>query len=498
MSITVPGFAPDDARPGSFRVSNFGAGRLSVASTPMKVLCLGNKTSAGSATADQDVIPIGSEADADAYLGYGSECATTCYAALSIPGVTVYAAPVAEPVAGPVASTITLAFGGTATRNGTLRGSIAGKDFSVGIATTDATTLIATNCTLAINSLVRAQVTATTSTSSTVVTNRNTGARGNQLLLSWDSSDVPGITVTVTGGTAIHSNLVPFTSGAGTDSVTNVLALLTADTYNYLASPHNDATNMGLIKTHMATEAGAGISHLEHAIFAIFGTYAAATALSTSTLNDPRSTLVWSTYLENSPAWFVGKIAAKRASVVGQQPNYKWGLTPICTIEGAKMHSYAGDRPGGATQKNALNNGLCVLTSLNGNVVLVRGITTKCLTGSAADFRARDWAAADVTDRVNMEMGSLWTEVSEANPYMQPDATDGSMPPPETITPSSWAGNMLGRMLELQAANMVYLVRENPPLAEWDNTRKCIMSAVPSYEKPKSYQAGVVVNQTVA
>jgi len=44
----------------------------------------------------------------------------------------------------------------------------------------------------------------------------------------------------------------------------------------------------------------------------------------------------------------------------------------------------------------------------------------------------------------------------------------------------------------------VYLVEEHPPQSEWDNTRKCIMSAIPVYVKPKAFQLGANINQTVA
>lgn len=495
MGIIVSGFATDNAVPGSYRASVFGAGLVAIGSLPIKVACLGNKTSSGSATADLDVPPITSELDADTYLGSGSECALCCYGALSVGDVSVYAAPVAEATSGPVAASITIAFSGTATRNGTIYFRCAGKSFNIGVTTTDASTAMATNCDAAANGVVRAPFTSGVSSSTVTLTWRQVGVRGNQALLWWDSSDVPGVTVTVTGGTAIHSRLVPFANGAGADSVANVLAILATDTYDFLAVPHNDATNMGLIKTHLASEALPGTSHLESAIFAIMGTYAAATSLSTSTLNDQRLTLVWSLYLEDHPAWYAGKIAALRGSIVGQQPNYKWAGIKI---NGAIAHAYKGDNPGAATQKLALNNGLCVLRSDGSDVYLVRGIVTKCLTSSASDFRTRDWSDVDVTDRINREVGALWDAVSAANPWAEPDSTTGQSPAQGVITPSLWNGHLLTLMREKAAAGWVYLVEEHPPQSEWDNTRKCIMSAIPSYTKPKSFQLGANINQTTA
>jgi phage tail sheath gpL-like len=492
------GFDPSNAVPGSYRASVFGAGLISIATLPVKVLCLGNKTSAGSWTADQDIYPVVGEAEADAGLGTGSECATVCYSALSVGGVSVYAAPVLEPSVGPVAATIAVLVGGIPARNGTLRFRVGGKAFAVGVASGEATTVTSVSITTAVNALIRAQVTASTSTSTSNITCRNTGTRGNQLLLWWDASDVPGLTLTVTGSTALHSNLVPFHNGAGDDTVAPVLALMLGDTYDYIASPHNDVANMGLIKTQLAAEALPGVSHLEHAIFAIFGTYSAATPLSNTTLNDQRSTLVWSANLENTVAWMVGKIAAKRASMVGQNPNFKWGGTAQCTLEGAQAHAYKGDNPGMATLKNALNNGLCVLKSEGADVVIVRGIVTKCLTGSSPDLRARDWADADVTDYVNKGVGALWTAVTAVNHYAEPDAANGAMPATGSNTPISWNGQLLTLMRGYARNNLVYLVEEHPPQSEWSTERACLMSAVPVFVKPKAYQLGANINHQAA
>jgi phage tail sheath gpL-like len=496
MTVIVSGFAPDNATPGSFRNSVFGAGLVQIAGLPVRVLSLGNKTSGGTMTADQDILPVGSELDADTLLGTGSECATVCYGALAAGGATVFAAPVAEPASGPVASQVTVLVGGSPTRNGTIRCRVGAKAFAVGVASAEATTVTATNITAAVNGLVRAQVTSTVNTSTSTILNRNTGARGNQLLFWWDLSDAPGVTLTVTGGTPIHSNLVPFASGAGADSVSNVLALAVGDLYDFIASPHNDTTNMGLIKAHMAAEALPGVSHLEHAIFAIFGTYAAASSLSTSTLNDYRSTLVWSTYLENSVAWYCGYVAGRRANISAQQPNFKWGLTPECTIVGAQPHAVKGDNPSPAVIKNALNNGLCVLKTSGADVVIVRGIITHCLSGSSSDFRARDWGDVDVTDAINKGIGALWAAHTQSNMWAEPDDPTGAPAGAGTTTPKIWNSALYSYMLDRQENGWVYKVAQDPPQSEWDYGRGCIMSAVPVHVKPKSFQLGSNVNQT--
>jgi phage tail sheath gpL-like len=500
MSILVAGFAVDDAVPGSYRASVLGAGLISIGSLPVKVCVIGNKTSAGSATPDSDVVgPLISEADADSYLGYGSECATGCYAALSVSGVNVYAAPVLEPAAGPVASTLTITIGGATTRNGNLRGRVGGKAFACGVVAGEATTATATSLDLACKALIRAQVTSSVSSSAVTLLNRNTGARGNQLILTLDLSDVPGLTATVTIGAAVagHTDMWTFGSGAGADSITPVLALLTGDTYDFLAPAANDTTTMGLVKTHLTNECVPGISHLENATFAINGAYSAAASLANTTLNDARSTLVWCKYGENSVAWLSAKVAAMRAAMVPQQPNFKWALTPQCVLVGAQPQMKK-DNPQHAEQKNALNNGLCVLRTEGSDVVLVRGITSKCLTSTSPDFRTRDWTDVDVTDRINKEVGALWTAVTGVNYWAEPDSTTGLQPAAGFITPALWNGMLISMMADFNRRGWVYLNDIHPPQSEWDTTRLCIMSAIPVYVKPKAFQLGANINQTAA
>lgn len=497
MAIYVSGFDPTNPTPGSYRASVFRAGLVKLAGIPMRVCVLGNKTSAGTAVADTDILPIDSEATADALLGTGSECATGCYGVLSAGDATCYAAPIAEPTSGPVASQVTVLVGGSPTRNGTIRMRIGAKAFGVGVTLSEATTVTATSINTAVNALVGAQVTSTVNTSTATILNRNTGARGNQLLIWWDLSDAPGVTLTVTGGTPIHATLVPFASGAGTDSVANQLANMAAEQFDFIASCPNDATNMGLIKTHMASESTPGTSHLEHAIYAICGTYAAATSLATSTLNDVRSTLVWSTYLENSVAWIAGFVAGRRCSVVAQQPNHKWANTVECIINGAQKHAFKGDNPTPAVIKNALNNGLCVLKTSNADVVIVRGITTSCLNGTAQDHRARDWNEADVIDRVNVDIGQLWLGVTSSNMWAEPDDPTGAAPEPGVITPLLWKSRVSDYTAKRVADGWLHKVKtaENPPQVEWSEDNQCIMMALPIFTKPKSYILAANINQ---
>jgi phage tail sheath gpL-like len=507
MTIIVSGFSPDDAVPGSYRASVFGAGLISIGSLPVKVACLGTMGSSGSAVADVDVVgPIVTEDEADGYFGTGSELATMVYAALSAGEVNVYGAPTTGPTAatggtgvtGGIAATVTVVMSGTPSRNGTVYGRIGGKPFNFSVAASEANGTTASAMDSAVDSMIRAQATSGVNSATVTLTARDVGTRGNQLVFWWDSSDVPGLVMTVTGGTAIHSgSMVPFSGGTGTDSVGPQLTNLEGDTYDFIVPAANDTTNMGLVKAHLTSEAMPAVSHLEQAVFAIGAGYSAAASLGNTTLNAQRCTLVWCKNGENSVAWLAAKVAGMRASVVAGSPNHKWGLTPECTLVGAQPQLKQ-DNPGHAEQKNALNNGLTVLRTEGADLVIVRGITTKCLTSSSPDFRTRDWTDVDVTDRINREVGALWTDVTTANMWAEPNSPTGAQPPAGCITPATWNAKLLAMMKGFEADNWVYQVDTYPPASEWSTVRKCIMSAIPVYVKPKSFQLGANVNQTAA
>ena len=494
MTLVIQGFSSDDKRPGSFRETKFGQGRVSIGSIPVRVVCTGLLASDATITADQDVVQVFSEDDAITKGGARGEITLQAIAALQVPGVEVWMAPVANPGT-PTAASLTILVGGTASY-GTLRFRIGAQPFSVGVATGDSVNDIASAISDAANSVANSPCDATVSTATATLTAASTGARGNQILFYWDSSECPNLTLTVTGGTAIHAgHLAPLHNGAGADSVANVLALLADDTYDYLAVAQNDVTNAALVKAHLASQAMAGTSHLEHALYCSGDAYATALTLAATTLNDQRSAVGWLENSETPPASVAATLAALRGSIAQQMPNYKWAGQ---TVPGVLGQYFKGDIPGAATQKAALNNGLTpLITQNNGSsVTLLRGIVSHCLDGTSPDYRTLDWADVDVPDRVNKEVGALWDEVAAANPYAQPDPADGDPAAAEQVlTPSRWNAKVTKLLQDKQDDRWIYDVANNLPTSEWDSERKCIMSAIPTVVLPKSFQLGASVRQ---
>jgi hypothetical protein len=290
---------------------------------------------------------------------------------------------------------------------------------------------------------------------------------------------------------------VPLSGGTGTESLANVIALLKADVYDYIAVAQVDATNVGLVEAHMGSEAGPTISHLEHAIVANTGTLVAASSISQTTLNDYRSCVLWYENSETHPSELAASVGAIRAVIEPSSPNFNYDDTPV---PGAIPQVYAADKALHATLKSALNSGLTPLTEKNGVVTIVRGIVSHCLNGSSPDYRCLDWGDAIVPDRISKELGAEWVGIFKpANPYVGPDAVGAEADPPEGVgTPGRWKSSVYGILKASEQANWLQDVDANLPDVEYDNDRAALVCAVPVVVRKQQHAIGISVRQQAA
>lgn len=493
-SIVIPGLTNSFKVPGAWRETKYGTGKNSVGAIPVKLVVTGTKTTAGSATPDQDIVRIFSEEEADAYLGEGSEGAMQCYAALAIAGVTLYAAPVAEN-ASAVAATLTITIAGTWTTGGTVTVYLAGRAIQATANIGDSPTVVATALRDAINGTSRLPFTATNTAGAVAVSVRSKGVRGNDYICRKDLSAAPtGLTVTLAGGSALTGGMVPFTGGTGADDVTTVLGLLATDVYDIQAWAQNDTTNAGLIKTALASEAGPLVMHLEHAVFAKTRTLSAANTFASSTLNAYRCSVAWLENSESAPSFLAAQVAAARAVLVGDNPNYRYDNYVLPTVAPQSQKS---DIPLTGELNAALNSGVTPLTTLNdGTVKIVRAIQSHCLNGSAPDYRTLDWGDVDVPDRASKELGVGWDAYSEVNPVAGPDPAEGEETPPAGVaTPQLWnaeASSILQDMIESK------WVLSFTAVSEWNDDANRIMTVANVKVRPLNHALGVSVRQQAA
>lgn len=496
-AIQIAGLVNSFKVPGDYRETKYGQGKVSIGSIPVKLVVTGTKTSAGSSTADQDIVPIYSEDDADTYMGTASENAEQCYAALQIEGIQLYSAPVAENGSA-TAATVTYTFGGTWSTTGTVAIYLKGRRIECVVSGTDSTTTAAAALRDAINGVSRLPMTASAASAVTTATTRSKGVRMNDYVTRKDLSAAPsGLTLTIAGGTALTGGMVPFSGGAGADDVTNVLALLATDVYDIQAWAQNDTTNAGLIKTALISESGPLIMHLEHAVFGKTRGLSAATSFASSTLNAYRCSVVWLENCEAPPSFVAAQIAAVRATSIGANPNTRYNDIVLPTVP---PQSQKADIPLLSELNTALNNGVTPLTTNpDGTVKIVRCIQSHCLNGSAPDYRTLDWGDVDVPDRISKELGAQWDLISQTNPYAGDDAAEGEeQPPAGVITPSRWNTEMYGVLKDAEAANWLQDVDSNKPVSEWNNDADRIMSIVNVVVRKQNHQVGISIRQQAA
>jgi phage tail sheath gpL-like len=496
-AIIIAGYTNSDKVPGAVRETKYGQGKVSIGEIPLKCVVTGNKTSAGSATADQDIVPIYSPDDADAYLGVGSEAALQCYAALEIPGVTLYAVPVLENGAG-TAATLTITIAGTWSTTGTVSVFLMGKQIDAVVQAGDSVTTAAATLATAINGQSRFPMTATSALGVVTVLVRNKGTRGNDYICRKDLSAAPsGLTCTLAGGSALTNGMVPFSGGAGADDVTNVLALLATGIYDYQAWAQNDATNAGLIKAALISEAGPLLMHTEHAVMAKRGTQGTSTSFSQTTLNNQRMTCVHFENCEAPPSYIAAQVASLRSVIVGDNPNFRFDDYVLPTIP---PQSQRQDVPTRSELNAMLNAGVMPLTTLpDGTVKIVRAIQSHSLNGSAPDFRTLDWGDADVPDRVSKELGAQWDVFSDANPYVGPDPADGEEPLPEGVgSPRLWNADVYKVLKDAEDSNWLQEVDQNLPVTEYNDDADRLMTAAPNVVRKQNHAVGISVRQTAA
>lgn len=203
MSISIVGFADNIKLPGFFAETVYNAGLTTAGDLPLILLLSGTMGGTGSATPNNDVKFITSSGDADTFFGPGYELAVQCYAALQIPGVAIWAAPVPE-AGGAAAAAATITVSGTWTVGGTYTLRIDGVAVPVTAMSTDTIQTFATSIAAAVASNPHLSVTAAVGAGpayTITLTRKSKGARGNQGVLFQDVSAIPsGMTVTIAGG----------------------------------------------------------------------------------------------------------------------------------------------------------------------------------------------------------------------------------------------------------------------------------------------------------
>lgn len=499
----IVGFASDDFVPGSIIDVVYGAGGLSAASAALKLLIVANKTSAGDATAGNPV-QVFSNGDADLRAGPGSEGARMCRFALLVPGVTLWFCAVADPAG--TAATMTVTFTGNASSDGLDVYYIDGVRIDLNVTSGWTPTQSAAALVIAINNKTNLPCTAGNSSGVLTATMKQTGPRGNDCIVRQDVTSGPTGQSSAIAGTTVSGLGVKFLNGATADDLTAAATSTFPGWYQRVALGARDATQLGVWETSMDQKAGPFEQRPQHTVCAVNGALAAAQSLSQTTLNNARFQLLWMQNGESDPAEMAAFVASLRAVTEQTDPNHSYSGDVML---GVAAHFRDSDSPQRSTQVAALKTGVTPIKTENGGAVIVRSITTRCLSGSNADYRTLDTGTAYTPDFVRLALGLRWLDFKKQNPDVADDPAPEQPPRASGVaTPSTWAAAMYQLLKEIEASPGVPLyaglargqiidvdLPQNKPVARFDRTAKRIMSACPVVPAPKNEQVGVTVLQ---
>lgn len=505
-SISIVGFTPDNKVPGFYGETVYGAGAVTAASAPIRLLCVGLKGGSGTLTPGGSPVQVLSADEADTLASPGSELARMLYAALRQPGVNVYAA-APSPADGAVNATVTITIAATPpfTSTGEWRYRAGGLSFSGAIGLTDTANNIAAAIAAGFNGNARSPFVASAALNVVTLTVKSAGVRGNQHVIFQDVSLLPAsVTSTIAGGATVTGGGTYFANGAGTEDLADLLTTIFPEEFGRIAFAQNDATNAAAWEAHLYAAAGPLEGRLQHGICAVSGTLTAATSLAQTTLNAERVQLLWLLYSETHPSEIAARFGAMRAVTEQSDPATIYDFR---VLDGIAPQSQTADRPSKSVQQVALSNGVTPLTTnANGEVQVVRSITTKCRTNGVPDYRTLDTAFAIVPDFVRRTAELIWTfTFFPANDRVADDPPEGAKERPAGVaTPKLWAKTMQKLMSDLERGDNRYVPSgkaividsaANPPVAVFDPVAKRIMAILPVQTAPGNHATGLSVRE---
>jgi hypothetical protein len=453
QSIVLVGINSGFPNPGTYIEIDFAQGPVTGSNTTRSVLVMGNKTSAGAATADTVIygpdtpVPCATESDVIGLFGTGSQLHRAYLAFTRVNTTTaLYFIAVTESAGAQASLTITIT--GTASSNGNFRFWCGAEFVDTTITSGDLQGTIATNVAASINSQSRWAVTAVASTNTVVVTAKNHGPEGNWIRVQ---SLISPAAATITTTTSLTANT--YLSGGVTADV-NTTALSTIKPYRfyYIVSCDSDSTNVGALVTQINTLALPTNGNRQRAVSGSVDTLANAITQSTG-INAPRAEIVWGSATDYTPLELAANNAAlysllEAGAAVGVARK-NFSLFP--TSQGADQSLWflksgrggAGVSPTPAQITSALNNGLSPVINTNqGPAQLVKRCTTRSLNGSTADYRIRDAHKVSVCDYWGDDAVAM-TQANYGGKDLLADPVQGQPPPgPQATTPGLWKSDL--------------------------------------------------------
>jgi phage tail sheath gpL-like len=373
--------------PGNYQTFAHVKGGSGLEPLPLRVLLVGVKSSAGTATAETPV-QILDESDGRTKAGQGSELAlmiaksfeqgrkNAAEAAVAAGQPEVWICPIAAPSGAAAVQTLTVTV--TTAVAGTLVVRIAGRTIECGVSAGDAQNTIATALRNAIAARhVELPITATVATNVVTCTHVTTGTNGN---------DVAYEVVSAPSGVSVAS--AQTVAGTGTVDITAALDAAVDRNYDAIAISIHSSAAITDAAAHLTTAWGYGQKMWRWVVMGDRASLGTATGYATSA--DSEKILIVS--CESSPS-LPSEIAAATAVAA-------WGRTaPNANLDGVELAIYPPPATAAYTAaeiESALQGGVTPLrtTASGAAVEIVRLITTKITEGGAPFPALRDLAVS--------------------------------------------------------------------------------------------------------
>ena len=219
---------------------------------PGRILLIGQKLTVGTAVANMPV-PVTSVDDAKAQFGLGSMLADMIDAVrLAAPLGLLWALPVAD-AGGAVAAAGTITVSAAPTAPGVIPLYVAGVSVPIPVTGSESTTSTGAAIAAAINANLNLPVTAANVSGTVTLTARHAGTLGNDIDVRYAWLGNAGGEVLPTG---YAGAIVAMANGATDPNITTALANLGDQTFDYIAMPFTDATNLAAVKAAMNDTTG--------------------------------------------------------------------------------------------------------------------------------------------------------------------------------------------------------------------------------------------------
>lgn len=465
-SIVLTGLASTDPLPGNYVEVLFAQGPTAGFAGQRPILLIGNKTSAGNAVVDTTVygpdtpVPALTEQDVINLTGTGSEIHRMWRRARAVAGTSVSIYFICVTASAGTAASKQFTLLNVPTTQITIRQYVGDEFVDYTAASGDTLASITSAISGLINAKTHWPVTAAQSTSATsndswTLTARVAGPRGNWIRAMASISAGNGSTpnTTLTGTTDAF-----LTAGATADVNTTALGNILASRYYYIASAAEDATQAGALLTQVNSQALPTTGIRQRCFFGSVDTQSNVDTIATG-LNGARAEVVWL----KAGLWTPAELAAHAAALyaveeLGSKPRLNFSGYPKNDSQAALWQNMPAPRdrtawPTPTVLRTALNNGVTPIgVSTNGKTYLVKRITTKCLTGSTADYRIRDahkvtipdFFADDLVTKADLQLGGK---------NLTDDVAQGQEPPPSDTTTPNRFRDLCNGLINTYAAN---------------------------------------------